>query len=521
MQMPMPNNAIKMNKLRQVLRLGGSAHGTRSIAVMLGLSRTTVRKYLRIYHRLGLSLGELLSKDDATLYELFQVNPNSGRPESPSARELMALLPSYARRLRKRGMTKKRLFEEYRREHPAGYSKSRFNSFLLAYMEQGKTVMHIEHRAGERMFIDFAGDRLRLTDPITGKRTAVEVFVAILPCSQLTYVEAVMSQDKEHLIAACRHALEYFGGAPRIIVPDNLKSAVKKPGRYEAVINDDFEAFAEHYGCAVVPARVRRPRDKALVEDAVRLTYQRIYPMISDEDAASVELLNAAIRKALEVHNNTPLTGRPYSRREQFEDIERPALCPLPERPFELHNRCMLTVQRNGHIRLHGHFYSVPYSYAGRKVSVFYNSSDVDVYIHYRLIAHHPRSAEGFGYTTAAEHLPPGQRMAMEDDPTPYIRQAGDIHPVVQEYLRMVATGKKVPQQACNACRGILALGQKAGKERLVAACRLAMQLQAYNYAAVEHILRTGQDRTPAPEDGTVPESTPRHANIRGKDYYN
>ncbi|SET09591.1 hypothetical protein [Prevotella sp. kh1p2] len=196
--MPMPNNAIKMNKLRQVLRLGGSAHGTRSIAVMLGLSRTTVRKYLRIYHRLGLSLGELLSKDDATLYELFQVNPNSGRPESPSARELLALLPSYARRLRKRGMTKKRLFE-----HPVGYSKSRFNSFLLAYMEQGRTVMHIEHRAGERMFIDFAGDRLHLTDPTTGKRTAVEVFVAILPCSQLTYVEAVMSQDKEHLIAAC------------------------------------------------------------------------------------------------------------------------------------------------------------------------------------------------------------------------------------------------------------------------------------------------------------------------------
>lgn len=510
-----------MNKLRQVLRQGGNAHATRSIAVMLGLSRTTVRKFLRIYYRLGLSLGELLSKDDATLYELFQVNPNAGRPESPLARELQPLLPSYARRLRKRGMTKKRLFEEYRREHPVGYSKSRFNSFLLAYMEQGKTVMHIEHRAGEHMFIDFAGDKLHLIDPMTGKQTPVEVFVAILPCSQLTYAEAVMSQGKEHLIAACRHAMEFFGGVPRIIVPDNLKSAVKKPGRYEAVINDDFEAFAEHYGCAVVPARVRRPRDKALVEDAVRLAYQRICPMIGNGDTASIEQINAAIRKALEVHNDTKLTGRPYSRWEQFEDIERTALMPLPARWFEFHHRRMLTVQRNGHIRLSGHFYSVPYSYAGRKVSVFYNTSEVEIYIHYSLISRHPRSRDVFGYTTDVEHLPPGQRMVMEDDPTPYIRQAEQIHPLVREYLTMVVMNKKVPQQACNACRGILSLGQKAERERLVAACRLAMQLQTYNYAAVEHILRTRQDRTSVREDETMLESAPQHGNIRGKDYYN
>ena len=513
----MPNKPVKMNKLRQVLSLYGSGYGSRAISNTLGMSRTTVRKYLHIFNQGSQSLEELLSKDDASLFEFFHFVPTIHANNRLDT--LSALLPGYAKRLRKRGVTRKLLYGEYIGMYPQGYSSTSFNRFLRAYMDQGKTIMHIEHKAGEKMFIDFAGDKQYIIDSTTGQKRSVEVFVAILPSSGYTYVEAVMSQNKDDLIMATRHALEFFGGVPTMIVPDNLKAAVKHPNRYEAEINDDFEAFATHYGAVVMPARVRHPRDKALVEDAVRLTYARIYPEITDEDRGSVETLNRSILLALAKHNNLSLTGRTYSRREQFEDVERSELRPLPMIPFELHNRQTLTVQRNGHVRLLGHYYSVPHTYAGKKVTVFYTSQHIEVYLYYRLIAKHARSYQGFGFTTQKEHIPTAQRLSLEEEPTPYLKQAGEIDQIVKNCLESVIDQKKPLLQACKSCRGILSFERKVGKQRLIAACSYASKLGTYNYRAIADILTKGLDRIDITEE-VEPKPIPKHENIRGKEYY-
>ncbi|WP_390897704.1 IS21 family transposase [Segatella oris] len=469
-----------MIKLRQVFGLYGSGYGSRSISTTLGISRTTIRKYLRIFNESSLSLKELLCKDGATLFDFFGLAPTTHH--SPRLDALSALLPDYAKRLRKRGVTRKALYSEYIKRYPQGYSYCSFNRFLRAYMNLSKTIMHIEYKAGEKLFIDFAGDRQYIINPTTGQKKYVEVFVAILPTSQYTYVEAVMSQSKEDLIMATRHALEFFGGVPTMIVPDNLKAAVKHPNGYEAEINDDFEAFATHYHAVVMPARVRKPKDKALVEDAVKLTYARIYPELKEEDRGSLETLNQAIRSALEKHNNMILTGRTYSRREQFEDIEQSQLKPLPTVPFELHNRKMLTVQRNGHVRLLGHYYSVPHTYVGKKVTVFYTSQHVEIYQYYRLIAQHIRNYQGFGFTTIKEHLPAAHRLYLEEDPTPYLKRAKEIDPVVEDFLQIVIERKKPLLAACKSCKGILSFENKVGKDRLIAACKYAHKLGVYNY---------------------------------------
>lgn len=250
------------------------------------------------------------------------------------------------------------------------------------------------------MFIDYAGDKLSIINQESGEVVPVEVFVAILPCSQLTYVEAVMSQRKEDLIRGCEDALLFYGGTPLAIVPDNLKAAVKRSSRYEAELNDDFAAFAEHYGCTVIPARAYKPRDKALVEGAVKLIYRSIYPKLEGRDYYDLEALNAAIRVGLELHNNAKLTGRNYSRREQYEEIERECMRALNPIRFELKQRHVATVMKNGHIRVENHYYSVPCKHIGKRVSVLYNTHTIEVYFHYERIALHTRSYKAYGYTT-------------------------------------------------------------------------------------------------------------------------
>lgn len=262
---------FKYEQIRQVLRCYASGKGTKTISSMLNVSRNTVKKYLQIYQKSQLDLDKVLSLDDASLFSLFQ---EKEKPPVPNARYevLRSLLPEYCKRLKKKGVSQM-LHKEYLCQHPDGYACSRFGTFIQQYLDCSRPVMHLEHKAGDKMFIDYAGDKQSIVNRDTGEILPVEIFVAILPCSQLTYVEAVMSQRKEDLIHACENSLLFYGGTPLAIVPDNLKAAVKRSSRYEAELNDDFAAFAEHYGCTVIPARAYKPRDKALVEGAVKLIY--------------------------------------------------------------------------------------------------------------------------------------------------------------------------------------------------------------------------------------------------------
>lgn len=286
------------------------------------------------------------------LQELFCTKTDRDRKPSARQEELDALIPDYAARLKHKGVTLKSLYEEYKREHPDGYKRTAFGCHLQRYTMQTRAVGHVEHYAGDQMYIDYAGDKLEVIDGITGEARSVEVFVAILPCSHYTYCEASWSQQKDDLIRSCENALHFFGGVPMAIVPDNLKSAVTRSDRNEPVINEDFQSFADHYGCAVYPARVRHPKDKALVENAVKLMYRTVYVDIEGMVFNDIDSLNDAIRTSLEKFNSRKLSGRKESRRELFELTEKGFLSSLPESRFQMKQRKSLTVMGNSYVTL-------------------------------------------------------------------------------------------------------------------------------------------------------------------------
>ena len=333
-------------KLKNILLCHASGMGIKGISSAFDISRNTVRRYVRMYQDSGIPAEKLPSLSDARLQELFAIP--GARERKPSERQvrLEALLPDYAARLSRKGMTVKKLYEEYHTGHPDGYLKASFGMKLRQFMLQTNAIGHVEHRAGDQMYIDFAGDRLEIVDEATAGIRKVEVFVAILPCSHYTYCEAVWTQKKEDLIKACENAIRFYGGAPCAIVPDNLKSAVTRSGRDEPVINPAFESFAEHYGCAVVPARVRHPKDKALVENAVKLMYRSVYVDLEGQIFHNLESLNEAILRSLEKFNARNLTRRKESRRQLFEAVERDNLRPLPANRYQMRQRAVIEDRR-------------------------------------------------------------------------------------------------------------------------------------------------------------------------------
>jgi len=521
----MPNKRISMNKIRQVLRCHAAGYGSRSISVMLSLSRTTVRKYLLSFMRSRMEIEEVLSMDEKSLYALFHEKaPDRKSEPSSRSRELEALLPDYMKRLKRRHQTREMLFREYCAACPGGYSRSHFYYKLQNYIIQHSPVAHIEHKAGDKMYVDYAGDRLYLMDPESGEKKPVEVFVAILPCSQLTYVEAVHSQRKDDFIRACENALLFFGGAPLAIVPDNLKAAVSRPGRWESDINRDFAMFAEHYGCAVVPARVRRPRDKALVESAVKLIYRSIYPHVRQSDHHTLEDLNASIMVALEVHNNALMYGRTTSRREQYEELERECMQPLNRHRFEMRRHSVSTVSRSGYVRVDGCSYSVPYRYIGKKLDILSSDSEIGIYHRCEPVATHKRGSGLNRHITDPSHRP-GQPLS-DRDPERLVEKATELHPLISEYLSHVITERKYPELASKSCRGILSLAGKVGVERLALACRLAQSYGMFSLRSLTEILDNRQDLVTDADDVATATAElsaghiPDHGNLRGKEYF-
>lgn len=510
-----------MSRIRQVLRAYAAGSGTKTIANLFDLSRNTIKKYITIFNQSGLSLEEVLEMDDKQLYDFFQATKTVDN-HSDRYVELMKEMPEYERMLRRRDMNKAKAYEAYVEKHPDGYSRSRFARVMRIYEIQNAPVAHIEHKAGDRMYVDYAGDKLHIIDKETGEKVPVEIFVAILPCSQLTYVEAVMTQKKEDLIKACENAFYFYGGVPQVIVPDNLKAAVSHPNKYESELNEDFAAFAEHYGCTVLPARVRRPKDKALVEGAVKIIYRTIYPEIEDKEFFDLEAMNAAIRVALEIHNNARLTGRTVSRREQYEEFERGCMAPLNHTRFEIRQRARLTVQRNGYVRLDKHYYSVPYQLIEKKVNVLYNSKEVLIYYKYEIVASHKRGVKQYGFTTNPDHLPKSQQNYLQWDPEKLLEEAEQYGCEVREYLEKIVAQKKYPEDAYKVCKGVLSLGHKVGGERLAKACRLATTLGMFSYKTIDQILTNKQEDVTYDDDEEEvnAQEIPEHRNIRGKEYY-
>lgn len=515
----MANNPISMIRIRQILRLHTQGYSKLTIASQTGVARNTLKKYIRSFTDSGLSFEEISCLSDKDLEDLFCVP--EAKPANQKLVTLFNLFPAIDKELKKKGVTRYLLWERYHQEHPDGFGLSQFKHHYAQWKAQVNPVMRMEHKVGDKLYVDFAGDKLNITDPGTGEVTPVEVFVAILGASQLTYVEAVATQQKEDFVAACEHALHFYGGVPAAIVPDNLKSAVTKSSRYEPTLNETFADFAEHYGTTILPARAYRPRDKALVENAVRIMYSRVYVKVSAHVHHSLAELNAAILEALEAHNAAPLRGRDYSRRQQFEEVERTALTPLPPLKYELKKQFFATVARNGHVGLSPdkHYYSVPYRFIGKKVKLLYSRHTVEIYYNYERVALHRRAKSPYQYTTDKDHLASSHRFVSEWNPERFTDWAADIHEDVKLYILRVLDRKQHPEQAYKSCMGILSLARKVGGERLIKACQRALGYEAYNYKTILNILERELDLGLAPEDADQLKM-PLHDNIRGGHYY-
>jgi transposase len=336
---------------------------------------------------MGLSVEALLEKEDPELERLLSGRGASGDRELTM---LMSMIPELSRAIGE-GINRWTLWGEYWAKRPSGYSYSRFCFHLQQYLDQQKATMHIEHQPGEHMYIDFTGKKLSVVDPETGEIREAEVFVSLLGYSQLTYVEAIYTQTLGDFIRATENALRYFGGSPRVVVCDNLKSAVKRASRFEPAINDSFNDFANHYQMVVLPARPYKPKDKALVENAVKIIYNRIFAVLRDRVFYSLSELNAAIRSCLEEHDRLLFQGRDESRRSRYESVEKHTLTPLPINGFELKKYLEVTVQKNCHIEVREdrHYYSVPHRYIGKKVRVVYTQSTVTIYFQGESVAFH------------------------------------------------------------------------------------------------------------------------------------
>lgn len=506
-----------MSKIRHILQLHKQGRSKLLIAQQTGIARNTIKKYLKAFIQSGQSYDEINNLSDKDLEDLF-IQPDE-KPLTEKHKILFDLFPQLDKELRKKGMTRQILWQQYKQEHPDGVGRSQFNHYFAQWKKQVNPRMRMDHKAGDKLYVDFAGDKLQIIDKQTGEIQYVEVFVAVLGASQLTYAEAVMTQQKEDFIGACENALHYYGGVPAAIVPDNLKSAVTKSSKYEPVLNETFADFAQHYNTAILPARAYRPRDKALVENAVRILYTRVYAKLRGKNFFSLDELNTAIRKELEGHNNAMLTGRNYSRRQQFDEIEKAVLLPLPELRYELKKTLFVTVMRNGHVSLHPdkHYYSVPYKFIGKKVKLLYSRRSVEIFYNYERIALHKRLKSPYNYTTDKEHLASSHRFVSDWTPERFLIWAEGIDEDVRLYILKILNRKQHPEQAYKSCVGILGFAKKVGNDRLIKACRRALGYGLYNYKTIQKILENGLEDQP---EETEQLQMPLHDNIRGEEYY-
>lgn len=509
-----------MSKIRKVIKFYSSGKSKLFISSYLSLSRNTVKKYISLFEVLGLSLEIINEKTDAELELLF--SHTTAQSISPKLQSLHDFFPKMERELKKVGVTIHHMWEQYIALHPEGFQNSQFRYHYKIWGKRVNPVMHMNHKSGDKMYVDYAGKTLSILDKESGELKEVQFFVAILGASQYTYAEASMSQQKEDFVRSVENAIRFFEGTPAAIVPDNLKSAVIKSSRFEPTINETLADFAEHYETTILPARAYKPRDKSLVEGAVKILYRRIYANLKETSTFSLDELNREIWDLLDSHNARKLTGRPYSRLELFLEDEKEKLLPLPQGRFEIKYQSFATVMQNGHVQLSQdkNYYSVPYQYIKKKIKILYTSSTVEIFYKYNRITMHRRNYKPYVYTTITEHLASTHQFVAGWSAARFIEWAGSIDDAVSEYIMQIIESRNHPEQAYKSCLGILNFEKKVGRERLINACKRALDFKIYNFKTVQKILENNLDQIDFEEEEQEQE-LPEHGNIRGKQYYN
>jgi len=504
--------------IRQILLLKIKGYSNRKISGEIDVHRNTVNEYVRLFDAAPKSYEELLGQNDKELESMFtrKSNINCSRYD-----ELSSQFNYFRDELKKPGCTRQVLWQLYIEKHPNGYQRSQFNEYLYRWLKETKSSGKLHHKAGDKLYVDYTGKKLHYVDRETGEQIEVEVFVGILPCSQLTYVEASQSQKQVDFISSVSNCLEYMEGVPQAIVPDNLKSAVTKASKYEPTLNKMFKDFAMHYGCSINPTRSYSPQDKALVESAVKLVYQRIFYPINEMTFFSLEQLNTELRRRLESYNDYLLTTTQVSRRHQFQTIERPFLSALPRSPYEIKTFKQATVQKMGYVFIseNRNYYSVPYRYIQKKVELRYNQKMVEVYYKQERIALHPRSIKRGQYVTIADHLSSTHKFYQNWSPAFFEKLAIPHGLHVQAYVKELIEQAQYPEIAYKQCLGILRLGKDCGSDRLDKACLRAGGLHRKGYHILKTILENRVEDQPN-EVKTEQVHIPPHNNVRGSKYF-
>ena len=508
---------IDIMNVRQLLQLKQRGESNRSCEKILHISRNTINTYVRHFKASDKSFAELIKLSDKELFELF---PTGSTTDYDRYEELSQYFPYFKKQLHLPGFTKEYLWKEYLRKHPEGYGSSQFNEHLNNWLKETKSSGKLDHKAGDKMYVDYAGKKLQVIDKQTGEIQEVEVFVAVLPASNYTYVEATRSQKLSDFVDSITNALKYFGGSPKSFVTDNLKSAVTKSSKYEPVLNKTLRDMALHYGSVINPTRSYSPQDKALVEYAVRLTYQRIYFPMRQMDFFSIEQLNNQIRIHLDEFNNQIMKTYQTTRKKLFLDIEKVNLNQLPSEPYQIKTYKQATVQKMGYIFLseNKNYYSVPFRYIGKKVEVQYDNNTVEVYHKSERITVHKRQYSAGRYVTIKEHLSSSHSFYSSWNPEYFNRLALHIGEKTAKYISKLIAQQVYPEVGYKQALGIIHMAKVFDKHRIENACTLALAYEKSSYRTVKRILENNMDR--AFETSSTQTQVPSHDNIRGAENY-
>jgi transposase len=447
-----------------------------------------------------------------------------GRP-----RDMDRPLPNYSHvhsELRRKGVSLDLLWQEYRVDHPDGYLLTQFREHYRRWCQKLSVVMRQSHRAGEKAFVDYSGTGLCLTDPKTGEKRPTQLFVGVLGASSYTYAEATLTQSLPHWLMSHVRMFEFFHGVPEVLVPDQLRSAVKDPCLYDPGINLSYHDLAVHYGTTVIPARPRKPRDKAKAEVAVQVAQRWIVAVLRNRTFYSLQELNAAIGECLLKLNARRMRHLGKSRLELFESLDRPALQRLPATRYEFCEWKKATVNIDYHVEFDKHYYSVPHTLIQSEILIRATGATIEILHRGARVASHTRSFVRGKYTTDPAHRPPGHRAHAEWSPERLIAWGASLAPSVGSLVEAILRDKSHPEQGYRACLGVIRLEKKYGKERLSQACAKALELRSPAYATLKSMLERGQESVPLPNRPKPRDPLPEQLSwlasqhVRGKDYY-
>jgi len=510
----MAQERLTVKKIKEILRLKHEAGlSNRAIAGACNISNSTVGEYLRRAEAAGISwpLGEL--SEDEIYQKMFG--------EQPQLPEKARPLPDWEevrKELRKKGVTLHLIWIEYIEKHPDGYKHSQFEEHYRRWKKTHcEPSMHNTHVGGERMQVDYSGLKMQMINPETGEVSQVPVFVTELPASNYIYAEAQSSENQCNWNNGHVRAIEFFGGVVRIVVPDNLRTGITKPNYYEPDINPAYQELAEHYQFAVLPARVKKPKDKAAVENGVQNVERWVIAPLRNRTFFSLAEVNRAIREQLDKLNNKVMLAVGRTRRQEFEDIDQPNLRPIPEKPYEYAIRKTARVHIDYHVEFEKHLYSVPHCLIHQEVDLRATEHMVEIFYKGKSVAVHPRSFKPGRFSTLREHMPPNHLFVDQVNAKQLMQWAEAVGPQTSALINATLKSRPFPEQAYRSCLGILSLAKKHPNSQIEQACQAALEAKTFSYKVVKEELDWLSKQPTFP---ITPETLPAHANIRGHEYY-